>query len=844
MMPAFPLGVLAAAGDIVSYRLGRLDDFDDPRVVWAGVALAATALALFVAWMYRRESEAVPRWASVVLAALRLIAFGGAIVFFLDPLRRADQQIVTESRVAVLVDASQSMAVEDESTGGEQGVARSAAVQAALAEGGLIEKLRAQHDVALWAFDATWRRIGQWDRRKAATGGGAEPPDGQPAAGGEPTDASAPAADRDPQSRLYDPAELAPLGAETRLGDVLEAILADQTGGPLAGVLLLSDGGQNRGVDPLAVADALAEAKAPVAAIGVGSTEPRRNVRIQELIAPARAYPEDKTVIRAIVQGESYDGRTVTVELTSREATPDAAAVKIGNAQVTFDGDAATAEAAFEIQPAAVGRLELEARIDAPADDQYADDNARTAEMEIVNSDARVLLVASGPTRDYRFLRNQLRRDRHVKVDVLLQGAQEGISQDADRILAAFPATPEELFSYDVIVAFDPDWTKLSSEQVDLLERWVAQEAGGMIVVAGPIHTAAWLQSEAHKKIRALYPVEFQRRLTLLDDGLFGSKTPWKIDFTREGQEADFLWLGDTPQDSRANWQKFPGVFGCYAVRGPKPGAQVYGRYSDPDAGLTAEQPVYFADHFYGAGRVFYMGSGELWRLRAVDPGYFEILYTQLIRHVSEGRLLRGSSYGRLLVERDRYFVGDTVVVRAQLSTASREPYVAQSKKVTARVIPPASGGSRQAGPGGAMTVDLFADPSRPGNYIGQFTVSSEGAYRIVLPVPDKPEEVLDKRITATVPDLEFEDTRRNEPLLTALAERTGGKYYETTDLAIRGASGTPAVTDLLPSRAETKIRVGEPDQKFGERVNRALLAVICGALCLEWLLRRLLKLA
>ena len=35
------------------------------------------------------------------------------------------------------------------------------------------------------------------------------------------------------------------------------------------------------------------------------------------------------------------------------------------------------------------------------------------------------------------------------------------------------------------------------------------------------------------------------------------------------------------------------------------------------------------------------------------------------MRHVSEGRLLRGSSYGRLLVERDRYFVGDTVVVRA-----------------------------------------------------------------------------------------------------------------------------------------------------------------------------------
>lgn len=838
--------LLAAVGDIVSYRWGRLDDFDDPRFVWAGVALAAALMTLFVCWMYRRESEAVPTWASLALAALRVTALAGAIVFFLDPLKRADQQIVTESRVAVLVDVSQSMAVEDETTDGQSGATRSAAVQSALAAGGLIDKLGAQHDVSLWAFDSAWRRVGQWDRQKAATDG--RGPEGRDDAQSAVEDNTAdPTPDRDQRSRLYDPTALAPLGAETRLGDALVAILADQTGGPLAGVLVFSDGGQNRGVDPLAVTDALAAAKAAVSTVGLGSTEPRRNVRIQELIAPARAYPEDKAVIRAIIQGESYSGRSVAVELTAREATPDAAAVKIGEAQATFESNADAAEVEFEIEPAAIGRLELEARVDAPADDQYGDDNSRTAEMEIVDSETRVLLMASGPTRDYRFLRNQLRRDRHVEVDVLLQGAPAGISQDADKILTAFPSTKEELFAYDCIVAYDPDWTKLDAAQVDLLEEWVAQEAGGMIVVAGPIHTAGWLQSPEHGKIRALYPVEFQRRLTLLDDGLFGSKTPWPIDFTREGQEADFLWLGDTPQDSRANWQKFPGVFGCYAVRGPKPGAQVYGRYSDPDAGLTAEQPVYLADHFYGAGRVFYMGSGELWRLRAVDPGFFEILYTQLIRHVSEGRLLRGSSFGRLLVERDRYFVGDTVIVRAQLSTASREPYVAKS--VTARVQTPKAGAAGAGSSGStddiaSRNVELVADASRPGNFIGQFTVSSEGGYRIELAVPDAPDDVLEKRITATVPDLEFEDTRRNEPLLEALAERTGGKYYETVELAVRGASGTPPVAELLPSRAETKIRVGKPDEKFTERVNRALLVVICGALCAEWTLRRLLKLA
>lgn len=815
--------------ELVSYRLGRLEQFDDPRWLWLGVAVAAVLLVLFVAWQYRRESVALPRWATLVLGALRLIAFAGAIVFFLEPLKRTDQEIVTESRVAVLVDASQSMAVEDEKVGGDAGLSRSDAVLRALQDSPLIKELRSQHDVTVAVFDADVRRVAQWKRDKAATGGrGALPKDDASKSTGE--GETARDADRDQRSRLSE--ALKPIGAETRLGDALAATLADQAGGPLAGVYVFSDGGQNLGVDPLAVADAAALAKSPIVTVGVGSTAPRRNLRLQELIAPSRAYPEDKVAVRALVQGEGYGGRTFDVELYAREGE-GAAEVRIGQEQVTLEADGETVPVEFDIEPAAIGRLELEARIVAPPDDQYGDDNRRSAEIDVVETSTKVLLIASGATRDYRFLRNQLKRDRHANVDVWLQMSPPGISQDADKVLEAFPSTKEELFDYDVIVAFDPDWTQLDAQQVDLLEQWVAEEAGGLIVVAGPVHTASWVQSPEHGKIRALYPVEFQQRMTLLDDGLYGSPTPWPIEFTREGMEADFLWLGDTPEESRDRWSRFPGVFGCYAVKGPKPGAQVYGRYSDPEAGISVERPVYFADQFYGAGRVFYMGSGELWRLRTLDPGYYERLYTQLVRHVSQGRLLRGSSVGRLLVERDRYFVGDTVVIRAQLSTPSREPLAVP--RVSARVT-----GSNNQG----MNVDLIADDSRPGNFVGQFTVSNEGSYRIELAPPEQAGGPLVKRITATVPDLEFAETRRNEELLTAIAARSGGRYYASPQLAATGDSALPPAGELIESRAETKILRGKPDGAFAESLNRWLLGVICGALCMEWLLRRLLKLA
>ena len=115
--------------------------------------------------------------------------------------------------------------------------------------------------------------------------------------------------------------------------------------------------------------------------------------------------------------------------------------------------------------------------------------------------------------------------------------------------------------------------------------------------------------------------------------------------------------------------------------------ATVYARFSDPRAVQGDRQPVYFAGQYYGAGIVFYLGSAEMWRLRMVDPDYLDQFYTKLIRHVSQGRLLRGSTRGSLLVGQDRYMLGSTVEVRAQLTDARLRPWGAKS--VDVHVIQP-----------------------------------------------------------------------------------------------------------------------------------------------------------
>jgi hypothetical protein len=353
-----------------------------------------------------------------------------------------------------------------------------------------------------------------------------------------------------------------------------------------------------------------------------------------------------------------------------------------------------------------------------------------------------------------------------------------------------------------------------------------------LIAIAGPVYTDAWVQAPAMATIRKLYPVEFNRRLALLEDARYGSQQPWPLDFTREGLEAEFLWLDDNAQASREAWDSFKGVFGYYRVRGAKPGATTYALYSDPEAATSDQKPVYFAGQFYGSGRVFYLGSGEMWRLRELDEKYFDTFYIKLIRHVSQGRLLRGSPLGNLLVERERYVVGNTVVVRAQLTNPQHQPL--DVPQVTLQV-------TQQDG--APMTVKLLPDPSRKGMYLGQFTATQEGECRLDLLHPDSPDQPLTRRLQVFMPKLEQEKPERNDAVLKELADGTGGQLYIGVPAALGPTSEKPLVGQLEDKTQETYVP-GQKDRVWEQQWMHWLLGIIAGCLCVEWFVRRLCRLA
>ncbi|MBI1903352.1 MAG: VWA domain-containing protein [Planctomycetia bacterium] len=797
--------VVAAKGGFnwSEFEFGRLLNFGP--LEWVLLVAACVAVLAVVIFIYLRDCVELGGWIAVLLIVLRIGAFLGLLWIFLQPQTRKEHEEIQNSRAILLIDVSTSIAKRDE----DSQKRRIDELAEALQQGNFIRNLRQTHDVIVMTFDAETNVVKTLDKLK-------KQPD--PNAQEEPID----------WAKL-----LVAKGRETRLGSALRQVINDRRTEPVAGIVLFSDGRHNAGVDP-STAVAMAQTnKIVIHTVGLGSDKKPLSLRVADFQVPARAYPGDHYAVSGLIQATGMAGQSVEVEVLARdEGAPESDAEVLKTETVTLGADGEMVPVHFQLTPDKPGKHLLTFRIRPPSPSIKDSKELRDEKIiEIVEHKTRVLLFAGGPHRDFVFLRNQLQRDESMIVDVLLQTAQPGISQDANKILDVFPTSKEELYEYHCIVAFDPDWTTLNDEQVDLLEEWVAKGAGGLVCVPGPVNTDLWVHNskdERLKKIRALYPVQFQRQFAVLGSGEFDHEKAWPVKFTAEGLSADFLWLEDNQLDSDEVWNEFEGVFGYYSVHQAKPLATVYSHYSDPSTNTGDGLPIYMAGQFYGSGRVFYMGSGEIWRLRSLSDANFETFYTKLLRHVSQGTLLRGSKRGLLLVEQDKYMLGDTVSVRAQLKNAQLDPLDVRS--VTLEILNPDEK---------LNTLTLNPVQGDVGIYAGQFTVYQEGNYRLQLPVPDS-DETLTWAIDVRLPDLENENTQRNDPLLKEIAEKTEGHYY----VGLTGLSDVQSPTSLVKSLPDMKRTTTHSDRPESLWDNTWTLFIICGLLCVEWLIRRLAKLA
>lgn len=772
-----------------------------PEGWWAVGAFALTiAMLAAVVWMYRHEGRIGSSVGMrTALAALRCVVLLLLAIILLEPVRVRVLRRWVDSYTLVLVDDSASMDLRDVYRNEDD----RQRVHTVLGEEPTGEVSRRDVARAILANrDRAWLRgLAQNNRVKVLAFAdeptlvatiGSSGAGGRAAATGRPNDTVENA-----------PIDLNAAGKSTNVERAIRRAVESVGTAPVAGVVVLSDGGFNDGASSDEVARFARERRLPVHTVGIGDPSPPRNVRIAEVDIPDTAFQRDPFPIEVQLAAEGLAGESIQVELRERAGEGADAGRLVETRSVGVTVDNLVPRVRFERRPPAVGRYVYTIEATPVVGESVVDDNRRQAAVNVIDSRTRVLLISGLASWEYRFLTTLLLRDETFDLSCWLQSADTTAVRDGVTVIDHLPATEEELFAYDVIVLLDPDHAELSEAWGRLVDTLVTEHGGGLLVGAARPHTPEFMRDASTKPLRELLPVVIDPEADLVLNRLgHYQSTPLPLDVPQAALTHPVLRLADDPGSTRVLWQGIGDIFWHYPVLREKPAATVLLRHGDPRMRNSYGGHVLLATQFVGAGRSAYLAFDGTWRWRKYGEEVYNRFWVQLIRHLAEGKRFGGTRRGELLTEGEEFSLGDAIRVNARLLDARYQPLARDSVAVQYSL----------EGERGEIT--LQAQRDRPGWYEGRLVPDRAGSCRLTLPIPtesrdaakrgsDAAELVRDIRVTR--PNIEVRRTQMDEVALRSLAEQSFGGRFWRVDEAAQLPTELPDLHEEIPVRSRPK---------------------------------------
>jgi hypothetical protein len=597
----------------------------------------------------------------------------------------------------------------------------------------------------------------------------------------------------------------------TALGDSLRAILDQERGQPIAGILLITDGGNNSGSPPMEAAEMAREDGVPLYIYGVGITSPQ-DIIVTGLKAPPVCNVHETVVVTAHLRVQNLIGRKATLQLMANGRQVDEQTIEI-----RADGDQ---EFNLSFTPDLMGETDLKVDVPPLPEEAVKDNNSASTKIRVVDTKLNVLVIQGQPNWDFQFLVTTLQRDRRVKVKCFLVNGDEGLSEDPNSpFLDRLPDDKAGLYANDVIILGDVDPAVLGEGRMNLLNDWVSKNGGGLIFLAGPqFDPAAYDQTP----LKSLLPVEPGS-----SDPVESYTDPVPLKLTLAGESSPLLNLAPNAQDNRTIWEAFPGVSWTASAGRAKPGAQVLLTDPTPSRATPAGPMPVMAQQTYGLGRTLYIGFDETYRWRShLGEKYYTRLWGQILQALGDQRTAPPSVLTELKTDRSRYFTGDRVILSGRFF---KPGYVAVDDPEVAGTLvlkPDAPPGHAAPAPV-SSDVHLQPVPDNPGAYTTQFIARAAGSYSFSV--------ARDPAVTAKFdvvdPKIELADTAMNAPLLQAMATASGGAFFREETLY------------QLPSRITSEVLKSSVLKNVPLAFSPVLLAIMILAGCLEWFWRRRLEL-
>ena len=557
------------------------------------VLLAVAAILIYVWWIYRRDASSASRIGRLGLIALRLSVISIVLVVLSEITLVVDRTGLPF--IAVLLDDSASMGLEDQYSDARDRTAAKSFVQASNSQrnsrlaisqglltgnnGEFLQELQKRHQLRVYRFSETASPIGSTDAQS--------------------------------RNQIVGLTEairnLEPAGSETRPAAALRKVLNDFRGSLPTAIVILSDGISSVGDSERlsAVAGLAAQRLVPLYTVGIGSAEAMHDLNLYDTLVDEVAFVGDPITFTAKLKAFGFKGKSV--ELVLREKSSRSPLI---SKQITAADDGQTLPVEITWTPEEAGDYEFVLEVTPKSTEVDRTNNAETRQVSVREGRIRVLLIDSAPRWEYRELKVLLERERTVELHTVLQDADlQYADQDATAQLlrGRFPVSRDQLFAYDIVIFGDVNLQYLSPSILENLSDFVGEAGGGLMMVAGSRFNPV---SYAGTPLETLLPIDLKG--VTVPSPTEPIMTPFQPQLTLEGQKSTPIFRFDEDEEySREIWNGLPGFHWLIEATTIKPGAVVFAEHPTR-MGADRRLPVILMQRF-GAGKVIFHATDETW---------------------------------------------------------------------------------------------------------------------------------------------------------------------------------------------------------------------------------------
>jgi len=581
----------------------------------------------------------------------------------------------------------------------------------------------------------------------------------------------------------------------SRLGNALSGIQSRFRGQPLAAILLVSDGNSTDGAPAH-----LEQLGIPVFPIVEEHSSGIRDIGIRQISVSQTNFEDAPVTVQAHLGFAGERPRQVVVELEA-QAGQDSNPPQIQTLAVPPENDLTVR---FQLHPQRRGALFYRLKVRA-ADDPDAMTNPDTSpEATLANNVrwlvvnrkthlSRILYVGGRPNWEHKFLNRALSSDPQLQLVSLIRIARkeakfdfrgragessnplfrgfkpnadeetEDYSQpvlirlkmrDANELRDGFPKEKGRLYEYDALILDDVEAAFFTHDQQVLLERFVAERGGGLLMLGGldSFRNGKWERTPVADAL----PVYLNRS----SDGPSG-ELAWQL--TQEGWLEPWLRLHETEQAEQARFRNAPPLSIVNAISQIKPGARLLAEVVGAEGGANPAVVI----QQYGQGRTGALLVGDLWKwsLQAEDAS--QDANGKTWRQMA--RWLVGDVPQRLEASVAQSEMNGSGATTIQVRLRNREFLPEEGKPVAIRIQQP---------DGTQVTLDAQPSLKEPGLTESQFVSRQTGAYVAEISVAgdeSSPAQSTQIGWTSDPAADEFSIPTVNLALLQELAQRTGG---------------------------------------------------------------------